>query len=141
MALISGRYSTNGSKPCYAMQHGTATGIARRQEGNTKSDPILTQRRTEAPARGPLWAAAGIVFAAPRRTRPPRRGARGRPRTRELSPQLTAFFTSLPIFASSVAVNFFSAKDVGHMAPSSRFAVSLKPNVAYLDLNLSALWK
>ena len=27
------------------------------------------------------------------------------------------------------------------MAPSSRFAVSLKPNVAYLDLNLCALWK
>ena len=27
------------------------------------------------------------------------------------------------------------------MAPSSRFASSLKPNVAYLDLNLSALWK
>src|SRR5688500_1020740 len=27
------------------------------------------------------------------------------------------------------------------MAPSSRFAASLKPNVAYLDLNLCALWK
>src|SRR5687767_15763118 len=27
------------------------------------------------------------------------------------------------------------------MAPSSRFAVSLKPSVAYLALNLSALWK
>src|SRR5215218_3128656 len=27
------------------------------------------------------------------------------------------------------------------MAPSSRFAASLKPNVAYLDLNFSALWK
>ncbi len=27
------------------------------------------------------------------------------------------------------------------MAPSSRFASSLKPSVAYLDLNLSALWK
>src|SRR5436190_18848346 len=27
------------------------------------------------------------------------------------------------------------------MAPWSRFAVSLKPNVAYLELNLSALWK
>ena len=27
------------------------------------------------------------------------------------------------------------------MAPSSRFAVSLKPKVAYLDLNFCALWK
>ena len=34
-----------------------------------------------------------------------------------LSPQLTAFFTSAPILASSAAVNSFSAKAVGHMAP------------------------
>jgi NAD(P)-dependent dehydrogenase (short-subunit alcohol dehydrogenase family) len=39
------------------------------------------------------------------------------------------------------AVNSFSAKEVGHMAPSSRFALSLKPNVAYLELNFCALWK
>src|SRR5256886_8316084 len=56
-------------------------------------------------------------------------------------PQLTAFFTSVLILASSVAVNSFSAKAAGHMAPSSRFALSLKPNVAYLDLNFCALWK
>src|SRR5262245_66689289 len=55
--------------------------------------------------------------------------------------QLTAFFTSALIFASSMAVNCFSANAVGHMAPSSRSAVSLKPNVAYLDLNFSAPWK
>src|SRR5206468_1553807 len=41
-------------------------------------------------------------------------------------PQLTAFFTSAAIFASSAAVNFVSAKAVGHMAPLSRFAASLK---------------
>src|SRR5713226_1514400 len=58
-----------------------------------------------------------------------------------LSPQLTAFFTSAPILASSAAVNSVSAKAVGHMAPSSRFAVSLKPSVAYLVLNFCALWK
>jgi hypothetical protein len=52
--------------------------------------------------------------------------------------QLTAFFTSALIFASSVAVNFVSAKEVGHMAPSSRFAVALKPNDAYLSLNFDA---
>src|SRR5262245_63276651 len=45
------------------------------------------------------------------------------------------------ILASPVAVNCFSAKLVGHMTPSSRFASSLKPNVAYLALNLYALWK
>src|SRR4029434_7567439 len=56
-------------------------------------------------------------------------------------PQLTAFFTSALILASSVAVNSFSAKPVGHRCPSSRFAASLKPNVAYLVLNFCALWK
>src|SRR5215212_1666417 len=58
-----------------------------------------------------------------------------------LGRQLTAFLTSAAILASSAAVNSFSAKEVGHMAPSSRFALSLKPNVAYLALNFSALWK
>jgi hypothetical protein len=33
----------------------------------------------------------------------------------ELSSQLIAFFTSAPIFASSVAVNSFSAKEIGHI--------------------------
>src|SRR5215467_14032101 len=56
-------------------------------------------------------------------------------------PQFTAFFTSAPILASSAAVNSFSAKAVGHRAPSSRFASSLNPNVAYLVLNFCALWK
>ena len=54
-------------------------------------------------------------------------------------PQLTAFFTSAPIRASSAAVNSISAKAVGHMAPSSRFASCRKPNVAYLVLNFCAL--
>src|SRR5437773_2036682 len=56
-------------------------------------------------------------------------------------PQLTAFFTSAPILASSAAVNSFRAKATGHRVPSSRFALSLKPNVGYLALNLCALWK
>jgi MFS family permease len=63
------------------------------------------------------------------------------PWAREPSPQLTAFFTSVAIFFSSAAVRSFSAQEVGHIAPLSRFALSLKPNVAYLALNLSALWK
>src|SRR5438128_8403994 len=53
--------------------------------------------------------------------------------------QLTAFFTSAPILASSAAVSFVSAKATGHMEPSSSFALSLKPNIAYLSLNFSAL--
>lgn len=57
------------------------------------------------------------------------------------SDQLAAFFTSAAIFASAAAVNSFRANDVGHIAPSSSLAWSLKPNVAYLDLNLSLLWK
>src|SRR2546428_357570 len=68
----------------------------------------------------------------------PRTGGR---KTGEISPQLTAFFTSALIFASSAAVNSFSAKATGHRAPSSRLALSLKPNVAYLVLNFCALWK
>jgi hypothetical protein len=43
--------------------------------------------------------------------------------------RLPAFFTVAPIRVSSAAVNSFSAKAVGHMAPSSRFASSVKPNV------------
>src|SRR6266550_5469327 len=50
--------------------------------------------------------------------------------------QLTAFFTSAPILASAAAVSSFRAKATGHTVPSSRFALSLKPNVAYLALNL-----
>ena len=55
-----------------------------------------------------------------------------------VEPQLTAFFTSAPIFTSSVAVNSFSAKATGHPVPSSRFALSLKPDVAYLALETCA---
>jgi hypothetical protein len=56
-------------------------------------------------------------------------------------PQLTACFTSATIFASSAAVNSFSAKATGHAVPSSRCALSLKPSVAYRALNFSAAWK
>src|SRR5260370_13766602 len=56
-------------------------------------------------------------------------------------PQPTAFFTSAPILASAAAVNSFSAKATGHPVPSSRFALSLKPNVAYLPLDLCPLWQ
>ena len=51
------------------------------------------------------------------------------PRQSSLSPQLTAFLTSAQILASSAAVNSVSAKAVGHMAPSSSLASSVKPNV------------
>src|SRR5579859_1081497 len=61
--------------------------------------------------------------------------------SKRLSPQLTAFFTSATILASSAAVNSFSAKAIGHIAPSSRCALSLKPNVAYRVLNFCAGWK
>ena len=70
-----------------------------------------------------------------------RRAGSTREHAKTARPQLTAFFTSAPIFASSAAVNPFTAKAVGHMAPSSRFATSLKPRVAYLVLNFSAAWK
>jgi hypothetical protein len=59
----------------------------------------------------------------------------------ELSPQLTAFFTSAPTLASSAAVNSFSAKAIGHMTPSSRFATSLKPSIMYPSLNFCPLRK
>src|SRR5436309_7565188 len=63
------------------------------------------------------------------------------PGGREKHAYFTAFFTSAAILASSGAVNPFSAKALGHMAPSSRFALSLKPSVAYLVLNFCAAWK
>ena len=62
-------------------------------------------------------------------------------RLQRLVPELTAFFTSAPILASSAEVNSVKAKAVGHMESSSRFAESLNPSVAYLVLNLCALWK
>src|SRR5438132_5884884 len=55
--------------------------------------------------------------------------------------QLTAFFTSARIRFSSAPVSFLSAYATGHMEPSSRFALSLKPNIAYLSLNFAALRK
>jgi hypothetical protein len=57
----------------------------------------------------------------------------------ELCPQLTALFTSSPIFFSSAAVNSFSANEVGHIEPLSRLAESVKPKVAYLASNFCAL--
>ena len=44
--------------------------------------------------------------------------------------QLTAFFTRVAIFFSSAGVSFVSAYATGHMEPSSRLALSLKPNIA-----------
>src|SRR6266545_33336 len=58
-----------------------------------------------------------------------------------LGAQLTAFFTSATIRSSSAGVSSLSAKAVGHMLPSSRFAASWNPNVEYLVLNLCPLWK
>lgn len=48
-----------------------------------------------------------------------------------------AFFNNL-ILASSAAPIFRRAKEVGHKLPSSRYALSLKPSVEYLALNLLA---
>ena len=64
-------------------------------------------------------------------------------RAREVGPgpQLAAFFTSLAILASAAGVSSFNAQDVAHNSPSSRFAVSLKPIVAYLALNFALSWK
>jgi hypothetical protein len=52
--------------------------------------------------------------------------------------QLTALFTSAAIVFSSAAVNSFNAYATGHIVPLSRFAESLKPNIAYRSLNLAA---
>src|SRR5450759_2289346 len=57
------------------------------------------------------------------------------------SHQFTAFFMSAPILASSAELNSFSAKAIGHMCPSSRFASLLKPSVMYLSLNFCPLRK
>jgi hypothetical protein len=84
-----------------------------------------------------------LVMAAP--TSPPCSGppssanpVRAGRRPERRCPQLVAFFTSAPILSSSAAVSSVSAQEVGHMLPSSRFAVALKPNVAYLSLNFDA---
>ncbi len=105
---------------------GLARGVA------AAPDPLLPAHRRARRADG----------AQKRRSTPVPVDAPGRHRSdRGEQAQRTAFFTSAAIFFSSAAVSSFSAKEVGHMAPSSRFASSLKPSVAYLALNLSALWK
>src|SRR5215467_5723109 len=76
----------------------------------------------------------------PLRCRPPL-AMPGEPGSCRAGSQLTACSTSAAILASSAAVNSVSAKATGHRAPSSRCAVSLKPNVAYLVLNFCAGWK
>ncbi len=53
-------------------------------------------------------------------------------------PQLTACLTSATILASSAVVSCSSAKEVGHMPPSSRLAAALKPKVEYRVLNFDA---
>src|SRR5918912_536426 len=55
--------------------------------------------------------------------------------------QLTARLTSSAMRFSSAFVSLVSANAVGHMLPSSRFALSLKPIVAYRALNFAASWK
>ena len=52
-----------------------------------------------------------------------------------------AAFTSATIFFSTAGVHSVSAYDVGHIGPSSRFAASSNPSVAYRDLNFPASLK
>jgi hypothetical protein len=55
--------------------------------------------------------------------------------------QEAALRTSSSIFFTSASARSVIANDVGHMVPSSRFAGSLKPSVAYRASNLAAAWK
>ncbi len=57
------------------------------------------------------------------------------------SPSAHSLLYDAASFASSAAVNFTSAKELGHIVPSSRFALSLKPRVESRALNLEAGWK
>ena len=100
----------------------------------TRTRP-MTVRTEPAQSWGPT---AGRSSGRSRRRRPEPPG--GRVRGAAVA-QPAAFFTSSPILFSSAAVNVVSAKAVGHMVPSSRFAASLKPSVAYLALNFFASWK
>src|SRR6185437_7710317 len=55
--------------------------------------------------------------------------------------QPSAFFSSAAMRFSTSAFMVLSAYDVGHMAPSSSVALSVKPKVAYRSLNFSASLK
>src|SRR5437773_12277132 len=63
------------------------------------------------------------------------------PGRREKHAYFTALFTSAAILSSSAAVNPFSAKEVGNIAPSSRYPLSPKPSVPYLVLTSCAVRK
>src|SRR6185369_14576320 len=101
---------------------------ARPAEGRARPDP---DRRQGQGQNGHAGHAAAALRRAPE-TRSEGRGA---------GSQRMASLTRAPMRCSSAAVRRVNANEVGHIAPSSRFASSLKPNVEYLDLNLCALWK
>src|SRR5438094_2218382 len=108
-------------------------GFARRQ-CEEPADPFCLGRTTEIIG-ARFWLSGNLS----RHAGSPRPDRRSRPVAGQFSD--TAFFTSAAILASSAAVNPLSANAFGHMLPSSRFALSLKPNVAYLVLNFAAAWK
>src|SRR5215831_2301283 len=60
----------------------------------------------------------------------------GRLHFRLSGPQVAAFLISATILDSSSDVSFVSAQYVGHIAPSSRLALSLKPSVALARFEL-----
>jgi hypothetical protein len=104
------------------------TALSQRLQRALVAQPLNQDDRTRATADAAIfrvWSLL-VVHAPTPDARPERRQP----------PQLSALCTSALIVASSAALSSFSAKALGHMAPSSRFALSLKPSVAYLVLNL-----
>ena len=95
------------------------------------------RRRCRGPARARVLAALTLrarVFAVAGDV-----GARRALRSRVLSSPLSS--RARLIFFSTSAFSSLTAYTVGHSSPASRFALSLKPNVAYLVLNFCAGWK
>ena len=119
--------------------HADCSGLPAMASRGPPGRATTSRQPTPATSRGP----AVHATPAPARHTPrgPREATNHRIRGSVDTAQRTACFTSAAILASSAAVNAVSAKATGHMAPSSRFAATSKPKVAYRDLNLSAAWK
>jgi hypothetical protein len=103
--------------------------------------PILPAWPTKNCFKASILSSESMLWAWPGRIQSPsvEQGPRARSRLtgQEGRAQLTARFTRAAIRSSSAEVSSVSAKSVGHMVPSSRFALLLNPSVAYRVLNSS----
>ena len=115
-----------------------ASGASARKGVGVQVPPRAQRKKPVVPRGQPVFSCLGWALGrGSARGRAPIAAGKGNRRPR----QDAALRTSSSIFFTSASVRSVIANDVGHMVPSSRFAGSLKPSVAYRASNLAAAWK